>query len=366
MDLIDRIKEISGRIPKLIDQIETEEATKNAFIMPLINALGYDVFNPSEVTPEFTADVGAKKGEKVDYAIKKDGKIVMLMECKWCKQKLEEGHTSQLYRYFSVTEARFGILTNGILYKFFSDIEEPNKMDSKPFFEFNMLSFEEQQLEELKKFTKDIFDLENILPAASELKYTNSIKRVLDNEMVDPSEDFIKFFVSKVYSGRMTQSVKDQFSGIVKQALAQFIREKINARLKSALESEKEEEIEKELELDDSSDADIDLVVSEEETQGLNIIKAISAEVISPERVFLRNGKRYCAILLDDSNRKTICRLHFKTSNSYIGIFRDKKEEKVKIENLSEMYTQAGVIKSTISSYISPDDVENSNSSSSV
>jgi len=177
MDFIDKIQELSNRIPNQIDLIQTEEATKNAFVMPFIKALGYDVFNPIEVVPEYTADIGTKKGEKVDYAIKKEDKIIILIECKVCGCNLDQEDISQLYRYFIATDARFGILTNGIYYRFFSDIDEPNKMDSKPFFEFNIVDFEEHQIEELKKFTKSAFDLDKILTTASELKYTNSLKR---------------------------------------------------------------------------------------------------------------------------------------------------------------------------------------------
>ncbi len=78
MDFIDRIRDLSTRIPKQLEHIQTEEATKNALIMPFISALGYNVFDPTEVVPEFTADVGIKKGEKVDYAIHLDGKPIML------------------------------------------------------------------------------------------------------------------------------------------------------------------------------------------------------------------------------------------------------------------------------------------------
>lgn len=127
MDFIDKIRELSVRIPKQLDHIHTEEATKNALIMPFISALGYNVFDPTEVTPELNADVGIKKGEKVDYAILQDGKPIILIECKHHAQNLAKTHSSQLYRYFSVTEARFGLLTNGIVYQFYSDIEEPNK-----------------------------------------------------------------------------------------------------------------------------------------------------------------------------------------------------------------------------------------------
>lgn len=215
MDLIDKIKDIASRIPQQKDHIQTEEATKNAFIMPFISALGYDVFNPTEVVPEFTADVGTKKGEKVDYAIKKDNGIIILIECKWSGADLHQDHASQLYRYFSATEARFAILTNGIVYKFYSDIDERNKMDSKPFFTFNILEFQDHQVNELKKFTKSAFSLDDILTTASTLKYTGAIKKILEEELENPSEEFVKFFALKIFDGRLTKPVIEKFTVIV-------------------------------------------------------------------------------------------------------------------------------------------------------
>jgi len=350
MDLIHKIQEIQSRVPKQIDHIQTEEATKNAFIMPFISALGYDVFNPLEVIPEFTADIGTKKNEKVDYALKKNGNITMLMECKWCGENLSPDHASQLYRYFSVVEARFGILTNGITYQFFSDIDEPNKMDSKPFFEFNLLDFDEQHINELKKFTKSSFDLDNILTTASELKYTNSIKRIFAEEISNPSDEFIRFFVSKVYTGLKTQTVINQFSGIVKGALNLFIREKVNDRLKSALDVEQEtteaaivEPVEEENKKG--------IITTEEEIDGFNIIKAIAREVVDVKRIFMRDTKSYCGILLDDNNRKPICRLHFNYKQKYIGIFTQKKEERIPIDCVDEIFKHADHIKLAISEY---------------
>src|SRR5689334_11303987 len=111
MDFAERIGELAALVVKQAGDIQTEEATKNAMIMPLIAALGYNVFNPREVTPELHADVGVKKGEKVDYAIIVGGKPAILFECKWHGADLSKEHASQLYRYFSVTDARFGVLT---------------------------------------------------------------------------------------------------------------------------------------------------------------------------------------------------------------------------------------------------------------
>ncbi len=355
MDLIDRVKDLASKIPNQITHIQTEEATKNAFVMPFISSLGYDVFNPLEVIPEYTADTGSKKGEKVDYVIKKDNDIIILVECKWCGADLHINHASQLYRYFSVTEARFAILTNGIDYEFYSDIDEPNKMDSKPFFRFNILHFEDHQIEELKKFRKSSFSLEDILTTASTLKYTGAIKKILEEELQNPSEPFVRFFASQIYDGRLTQQVIEQFTQIVKEARRQFISERLNERLKSALAANETESINipgsdgANLEGSQSEKRDID--TTQDEIDGYNIVKAILREVVNVERVTMRDTKSYCGILLDDNNRKPICRLHFNYSQKYIGVFSGKNEERIEIDNVDDIFKQADRLKKVIAEY---------------
>ena len=239
MDLIDRMREVSSRMRARLDKISTEEATKNALVMPFINhVLGYHVFDPSEVVPEFTADVGTKKGEKVDYALLQDDTPVMLFECKRYGANLDDEPASQLYRYFSVTQARFGVLTDGVIYRFYSDLVEANKMDTKPFFELNMLEFSDAEVEELRRFTKTSFDLEQILSTAKDLKYTREIKRLLANEWLEPSEEFVRYIAGQVYDGSRTKAVMDQFTRITKKALSQFLTDRINDRLTSALQGD--------------------------------------------------------------------------------------------------------------------------------
>lgn len=136
-DFVDQVKNLAKRVKKLKDSILTEEATKTSVIMPFFQSLGYDVFNPEEFVPEFTADVGIKKGEKVDYAILQNGHPIILIEAKSIQERLEK-HDSQLFRYFGTTTAKFAILTNGIVYRFYTDLDEQNKMDKVPFFEFNI------------------------------------------------------------------------------------------------------------------------------------------------------------------------------------------------------------------------------------
>jgi hypothetical protein len=284
MDFIDRIREIAARIPKQLEYIQTEEATKSALVMPFIAALGYNVFDPSEVTPELNADVGLKKGEKVDYAILRDNKPIMLFECKHHAADLNKVHASQLYRYFSVTEARFAVLTNGLVYWFYTDLEAANKIDARPFFEFNVLDVREQDTEELKKFSKSAFDLNNIITTASELKYTREIKRILLEQMQEPTEDFVKFFATQVYTGKMTQKVREQFAELTRQALKHLINDQINERLKTALATDASAVGEKPTEALATPTTPTNLedviVTTEEELDAFYIIRAILREIV--------------------------------------------------------------------------------------
>jgi predicted type IV restriction endonuclease len=359
MDFSDRIRELAARIPRQTEYIQTEEATKNAFIMPFIASLGYDVFNPTEVTPELNADVGVKKGEKVDYAVLKDGKPILLFECKHHAADLSKEHASQLYRYFTVTAARFAILTNGIIYWFYTDLEEPNKMDAKPFFEFSMLDVRDQDLEELKKFTKAAFNLDAILTTASELKYTRAIKQVMAAELQEPSEEFVKFFASRVYSGKMTTAIKAQLAQTTKRALRQFITDQLNDRLKTALGAQSPLVADAQaapVETPPAPEPEKPLIVTtEEEHEGYLIVRAILREVVEAKRVTMRDQQTYCGILLDDNNRRPIIRFYFNTAKKSVGLFDspERKEEKVVIQSLDDLYGLATRLKATAGAYTS-------------
>lgn len=345
MDFIDHIRDLSIRIQKQAAGIQTEEATKTAFVMPFIAALGYNVFDPTEVTPELIADVGTKKGEKVDYAILRDGKPTILFECKWCGSNLDSENASQLYRYFSVTPARFGILTNGIVYRFYSDLENQNVMDAKPFLELDLLNLKEPLVEEVKKFSKSAFDLDNILVTASELKYIREIRKILEDQINNPSEDFVKFFASQVYTGKLTQPVREQFTQITKKTLKQFINDKINERLNIALASEAAQEAKtpgegaSKVSEGGETEKDSKVVTTDEELDGYYIIRTILREIVDSKRVSFRDTINYCGILLDDNSRKPIARLYLNGPSKYLGLFDDQKnEEKIPIQTLDDIY----------------------------
>lgn len=341
MDFKDQIKQIGERVIKLKDQIQTEEATKNAFVMPFIQTLGYDVFNPLEVVPEFIADIGLKKGEKIDYAIIKDGTPTILIECKHWQQNLNL-HDGQLLRYFHVSKAKFGLLTNGINYRFYSDLVAPNKMDEKPFLEFSITEIKENQIEELKKFHKSYFDIESIVNTASELKYTNELKHLLQQELNSPSADFVRHFAKQVYPGFITVKVLDQFTDLTKKSIQQHISDVITERLKTALN--KEDEASKKQETTDVN-ADIlkedenKVVTTAEELEGFMIVKTILRQKVNANRIFYRDAQSYFAILLDDNNRKTICRLYFNATKKYfVTLDEQKKEIRSEISGLDDIF----------------------------
>src|SRR3954453_17923948 len=211
-DFDEQLVALGTKVANQRSAILTEEATKNAFVMPFISTvLGYDVFNPLEVVPEFTADVGVKRGEKVDYAIMADSEVQILIECKKSAEPLRIEHAGQLFRYFSVTNARIAILTNGQVYHLFTDLDAPNKMDNRPFMVLDLLDIDISLLPELQKLAKANFDVTSVLSAAGELKYIGAIKRIIAAEFKDPGDELLRLFVSRAYEGSITLRVREQF-----------------------------------------------------------------------------------------------------------------------------------------------------------
>lgn len=353
MDFKDHIKSLGERVNKLKAQVNTEEATKNAFIMPFIKELGYDVFNPFEVTPELVADIGIKQGEKIDYAIMENGEPIILIECKHHAAPLNVNNASQLFRYFHTTKAKFSILTNGIEYRFYTDLVEPNKMDEKPFFSFDITDMKDNQIEELKKFHKAYYDFDNIVNTASDLKYTNELKKLINTEFATPSADLVKLFTRQVYPSVITAKVLEQFTNLVKTSLNQYVSDMITERLKSALT--KENEVIK------GQDATIVLeavteanqaITTQEELEGFMIIKTILRQKVPVNRIFYRDALSYFAILLDDNNRKTLCRLYFNGNKKYmVTLDEQRKEVRHDLTSLDDIFNFSDALLGVLDNY---------------
>lgn len=359
MDFKDYCKQLANRISSLKEQISTEEATKNAFIMPFIQMLGYDVFNPIEVIPEMDCDLVKKKGEKIDYAIMKDGEPIMLFECKHWKQDLNL-HDNQLKKYFVASKARFGVLTNGITYRFYTDLVQQNIMDDTPFLEINLENIKDSQIEELKKFHKSYFDIDNILSTASELKYMSELKNMIKQEFNSPSSDIVRIFAKRVYDGLVNQRVLEQFTELVKRSFANHINDVMSERLNVAIKTTEETTqptIQEQTDVSNDVDTKNMVVTTEEELEGFYIVKSILRNIIQPERVTYRDAISYFAIFCDDNNRKPICRLYFNnTNNKKIRIWNGEDFIKHDILKLDDIYDYQEEIKNSVQSYI---DTEN-------
>jgi len=354
---------VANKVRTQAAAILTEEATKNAFVMPFISTvLGYDVFNPLEVVPEFTADVAVKKGEKVDYAVMVNGEVVILIECKKSTEALRIEHAGQLFRYFSVTNARIAALTNGQVWEFYTDLDAPNKMDPKPFLVLDLLNIDDAVLPELQKLAKDEFNLDSILSAAGELKYIGAIKRVIVAQIHEPEDEWVRFLISRTYEGSITQRVREQFRPLVVKAFQQFLGDQVNDRLKSALGSTAGKPATLPEQTDEVNDSaapareDLarasDVETTQTELEGYAIVKAIACSELSPERVTQRDSKSYFAVLIDNNNRKTIARLYFNRGKKYVSTFdAEKTETRHPIDSLNEIYQYAEQIRASAKTY---------------
>lgn len=337
MELEAKISELAKVVREHREVLLTEEAAKNALVMPFLQALGYNVFNPSEVVPEFTCDVGTKKGEKVDYAIYNGGRVSILVECKSANSELSINNASQLFRYFSVTDARIAILTNGVVFKFFSDIDNVNKMDEKPFFTLKLDAAKKPDIRTLSNFAKGNFDIETIVAEAGNLKMQSLVAKELEKEFSEPSEEFIRLVANRVHPGRVTAAIKESFKSLIVASINSLLRDRVNERLTSALQASNPTDAEGDG-APVASEGD-GVITTQDEIDGYNIIRAIGSRAVDPQRIVMRDAKSYCAVLLDDNNRKTIARLHFNSPTArYLGTFAGKDEVRHSVEGPVDLY----------------------------
>jgi len=347
MDLATRLMELQKRTIEHREVLLTEEAAKTALVMPFLQALGYDVFNPKEVVPEFTADVGIKKGEKVDYAICQEGKVNILIECKPAAAELNVNHASQLFRYFSVTDARLAVLTNGVNYQFFADVENANRMDDRPFFVFSMEAIKPSDIRTLEKFARGEFDIGRIIQEAGHLKLQSLLRSAIEQEFAEPSEEFVRLFAARVVEGRLTPATREMIGRMVPSTISSIIRDKVSDRLSSALNATTPPTADTE-----ETGAIVPeeaIFTTPEELSGYHIVQAIASRLVDPKRIVIRDSKSYCAILLDDNNRKTLSRMWFNSPTTrYFGTFEGKDETKHLMPELTGIYRLAPQIEARL------------------
>ncbi|KKC37974.1 restriction endonuclease or methylase [Devosia epidermidihirudinis] len=324
---------------------QTEEATKNAIIMPFLRVLGFDVFDPTQVIPEYVADVGLKKGEKIDYAVKIGSRIEYLVEAKSVSTNLRDAQFSQLFRYFHTCDANIGILTNGLHIWFFTDLEAPNKMDATPFFKFDLLSYDDNDLKELEKFHKNNFSIENIQAAASSLKYLRGAMSFIEAQWANPDEEFVRLVARNFYEGKLTGAVVEGMKPIVRRAFDDLFRQRAKHKIDVAFDGGADEEI--------PVVEDKKIETTPDEIQGFLIVRAIAAELAPVSRIVMRDAQSYCSVLFDDNNRKPIIRLHFNGKSKFVTVFgADKEGTRHNIAAVEDIFGLSGALKEAVSSYL--------------
>jgi hypothetical protein len=366
--MITKLQEIADIYIKAKDQIVTEEATKNALIMPFITTLGFNVFNPLEVIPEIVADIGEKKGEKIDYALKSGPDYLMLIECKKCTTPLNDGNISQLFRYFgplrTKLNVRIAILTNGIEYLFFSDLDNDNILDRVPFFSLDILNLDDQKVADLQQFTKTNFNVEAIITKAGELKRRAAVVGLLESYLTAPTETLVNCILTDMeYPGRKNQQVIATYTSVIQEAFKQLITNRVSGVLRTALNQNINPLAEVEVVPVKSPvsapaplPSDDEIFTSPEEIEAFAVIKTILREEVDINRVILRDSKGSCSIILDDTNRKPIIKLYFNDlAKKRIVLYNDrssKKETQLLIEDVLDIYNYSETIKETVRNYM--------------
>lgn len=358
-DFADRLRELATRIAAQRASIATEEATKHAFVLPFIQLLGYDVFNPMEVTPELVADVGLKKGEKVDYAIVHEGKPSMIFECKAHTSNLRDAEYSQLFRYFHVTDVRFSVLTNGVQYWFFTDLDAPNKMDPQPFLKVDLLNLRDGDLDELRKFTRAQFNVDTILSTASELKYVRELKRALAEELATPSEDFARLLIARVHQGTITAKVRQQFIPFISKAYQAHLSDVFSERLKGVIGQQGAQDVARPAPPETQAqtaptESPSTVTTTTDEHEAFLIVRAIVSSETDVTRVVIRDVQTYCGVLFDDNNRKPVCRLYLNGKRWQVGLFdtEERSETRHDLSAVTDLYRHSAALRSTVRRYL--------------
>ncbi|MGV3492062.1 MAG: type I restriction enzyme HsdR N-terminal domain-containing protein [Devosia sp.] len=346
MTFKDDVADLARRAISAQAVAQTEEATKNAIVMPFLRVLGFDVFDPTQVIPEFVADVGLKKGEKIDYAIKIGDQIEYLVEAKSVSVSLRDAQYSQLFRYFHTCDANIGILTNGLQIWFFSDLDAPNKMDQKPFFTFDLLAYDDNDLRELEKFHKTQFSIENVKAAASSLKYLRGAMAFIERQWANPDEEFVRMMAREFYEGQLRTPVIETLKPIVRRAFDDLFRQRALKRIDTAFDGDAKDDA-----LPTVDDKQVE--TTEEEKQAFMIVRAIAAEVAPVSRIHMRDAQSYCAILFDDNNRKPIVRLHFNGKTKFVTVFgADKEGVRHDVAGVEDIFGLREQIRDVVQGYI--------------
>lgn len=346
MSLDNALEELQVAAERYKDSNLNEAQIESAFIRPFIVALGYNDRDAFEVEPQFSTAYGDTRKFKVDFAIVLDDSPAILIEVKKQGHPLDD-RPDQLAFYVNSTDARFGIYTNGIVYKFFSDLDEEKKMDMRPFMEINLTDMDEMSAKALNRFTKDSFKVERAVEAAGTLKYTRGMRQVLAQNYENPDDAFIQWLGKQVYDGMFSKKIKDHFTPMVRNAFRGFVNERANMALQSAMKKDIDGGDVPEVETDEDSiseENDKGIITTAEEVEGWMIAKSIIGATLrsqlDPSRIGYKDYKGFFKIILDGKPSQEICRFYFNNSSKkQVRVFDNEDEQAThSIQSLDDIY----------------------------
>lgn len=314
----ERIRSLQARLRANRSKVRTDEAARAALVLPFIQSLGYDVFDPEEVVPGFTRGQG-----RADFVVLDGEQHRIVISLAQDPTDLTADRAVRLAECFANVSATTAILTDGSLYRVHTDADQPGRMDEEPLLSVDLGGTADVDPAILSGLEKDTFDIASLASAAKTRRYEEAVRRAVGDELADPSETFID-----IIGGRMRAAGFEPRDDLFQRvsAISLFSPSAAGAGTDGATA------------VTEIASGD-DRVMTQDEMLGYHIVRAIAAKHIDASRITARPAQSYCAILLDDNNRKSIGRLHFNSQTvKYLGTFVDKKETRRQVQGPNGIY----------------------------
>ena len=332
-DYKERLKGIRDTYRARANARITEEDTKRVFVIPFVQALGYDTNNLAE----FRSEVSASNGRRVDYVVLHDGNPVIIIECKPTSNNRLMDERGQLQGYYNAVKPVVAVLTNGNQYQFFGDLDGDGDMDSAPYLEINLDDYDDEDfgnpgasdINALKHFTKSEFNADSIRDAATEMKYKQRMRNFLEQQFsgTELHKDLVELLARLVYTGRLGANIRANLGALALEVFREFKDELVKSAVGGSHHS-----------------------TTSEEMEGYFIVKNILWNVVDGDRVIFKDSKTYSKVQMDHSerSRKRVCLFRFNDLNrKKLGLLDGDEEDQVDIASVGEINTYADRIRAT-------------------
>lgn len=332
MSFKERLQAHAEHVRKVAHLCTTEETTKQALILPLLDILGFSAFDPSKVRAEYHADFpGVKASERVDYALFCGDQAVMYIEAKSHSENLTN-HAPQLARYFNASpNIAISAITNGREWRFFTDLQNRNIMDETPFLTIDVAEISETEAEQLAQFRFDKFQPDTLRSLAEESVYLNALTKAVRSSLRDVDIDFVRYIAGRAGIQRQfTQKFLESITPLAKQAVENAMSAMVVSGLTQKEEAPPIETPETAAESDPNAPI-IDpenpkIITTHNERRLLELVKSVLPEDANIEG---KDTERYYSILVDGKVNRWICRYHDNRKRPSVQLHIELKEQDI-------------------------------------